>query len=242
MISKKINNSKGQAAVTDALFFLLIVMGLVSFLFFFSSQYGRGVSEYAKDRYASDYATSSLKTILYSSTPRNPSQSIDNAEEIDFLMAAIKEDYASDGKLDTYGKPLGENIEMILSPMSKAYNYIFYLGKISGVETHEFPYVFLHITEFTITGPARRVGEEQISSIDVNYLCSPASKSNIDAFVLKMGATAQSFAQITMPEIKEEDGQFVPTSTNVIVGLAMWTPAKIDKGSELWTNLDCKPV
>ncbi|MDP6670836.1 MAG: hypothetical protein QGI60_03400, partial [archaeon] len=65
-------NEKGQAAVTDAIYFLMIVSGLSTLLFFFSVNYGASVEEQLGLEYLSEYAVSAQKTLLYSSITRVP--------------------------------------------------------------------------------------------------------------------------------------------------------------------------
>ena len=89
---------RGQAAVTDAIYFLIVVSFLSVFMFGFSNSYGNNVKEKIYNEYSTSFATSAMKTILYSSTPRDPKKSIyDSAgkdDEIDYLLAMVKEDYS----------------------------------------------------------------------------------------------------------------------------------------------------
>src|SRR3989344_3312120 len=59
-----LKENRGQAAVTDALYFLLIVTSISVFLFSFSNGYGNTVSAQIVQNYNSDFATDALKTIL----------------------------------------------------------------------------------------------------------------------------------------------------------------------------------
>ena len=100
-------NSKGQAAVTDALYFLLIVTGVSILLFSFANSYGNTVREKITSNYNTTFSTDALKTILYSSTPRDPSKSLYDDPtriEVDHLLEVLKEDYSDDGSISCSAK------------------------------------------------------------------------------------------------------------------------------------------
>ena len=101
MIFKKLN-SRAQSSVTDAMYFLLIVAGLSTFMFFIANSYGQSIDQQMNSQYRVEYANSALKTILYSSLPRtlpaagvSSAQALAQAEEVDYLLTAVKEDYAN---------------------------------------------------------------------------------------------------------------------------------------------------
>ena len=129
-------NNKGQAAVTDALYFLLIVTGVSILLFSFANSYGNTVREKITNNYNTTFSTDALKTILYSSTPRDPSKSLyaDPAKiEVDPLLAFLKEDYSDDGSISCSAKKvLAKDIKEILSPIATNFDYAFFVS-ITGV-------------------------------------------------------------------------------------------------------------
>ena len=149
---EKILNSGGQAAITDALYFMLIVTGLCVFLFGFANTYGNNANQQIQSNYHSDFATDSLKTILYSSLPRNVSQSLYDpaaTAEIDYLLAYIKEDYADDQYLTMDARTvLANNIRRILSPIKDNFDYMFIIRLPSSSEKKEFIYIYLKKTNF----------------------------------------------------------------------------------------------
>ena len=72
-----------------------------AFLYFVANGYGNSVAAQLSRQFSMDYSTAALKTILYSSTPRNPNQNLyDPNAEIDHLLAFVKEDYADDAQID----------------------------------------------------------------------------------------------------------------------------------------------
>ncbi|MFH1752442.1 MAG: hypothetical protein ABH821_05915, partial [archaeon] len=122
-------NRKGQAAVTDSLFFLIIIVGLSTFLFTVVSGYGSSLSTQLSQQYSTEFVSSTLKTILYSSTPRDPSELL-TAEtgEIDYLLAMVKEDFFDDTVLrDDTKIVLGENVVAAMRPVSPTHDFIFYM-------------------------------------------------------------------------------------------------------------------
>ena len=142
-------NSKGQAAVTDALYFLLIITFLSVFLFGFANSYGNLVREQVNDEYNTAFTTNALKTILYSSTPRDPMDTIYSSSEVDYLLALIKEDYSDDLQIDfAERKVFGKTILSVLSPIQDTKDYIFYIHVLSESENKKMIYFFIHSTNF----------------------------------------------------------------------------------------------
>ncbi|HIH09251.1 MAG TPA: hypothetical protein HA254_01120 [Candidatus Diapherotrites archaeon] len=135
----------GQAAVTDAMYFILIVTFLSVFLFGFANTYGDSVREQISDEYNKAFATNALKVILYSSIPRDTLAQVQDGE-VDFLLALIKEDYSDDGVIGgDERKVLGRAISSILSPIQDTTDYMFY---ITIPDQKKFVFIYLHLTEF----------------------------------------------------------------------------------------------
>ncbi len=207
---------KGQAAITDALYFLLIVTALCVFLFSFANNYGVSASSLIVRQYNADYSTSALKTILYSSTPRDPVDSLyDDDVEIDHLLAYIKEDYADDEKLEKEtAEVLAKNIKSIMSPKADSHDYIF---SISIPNEDKFVFVFFHFSNFVdkaqsgarwpIYGP----GDPSHFDVFCGIKKPPATENSITRdtianLIAKVGDTSQSSAKIKL--VKEEKGHF----------------------------------
>ncbi|MEW6295788.1 MAG: hypothetical protein AB1467_05885 [Candidatus Diapherotrites archaeon] len=204
----ELRNRKGQAAITDALYFLLIVTGLVTFLFYFSGQYGRTVSAYAASAYTSDYASAAMKSILFSSIPRNPAEDLSTSKEVDFLMAEVKEDYADDMEFDFTREQLEKNILFAMKPVEKSYDYLFFISPEEEGLT-SVPFVFVYATDFD-------------QKKKIQYSCSPESRGRINDFALAVSANANSFSKIKLIKIKEDDSL---ETVEAVVGLIMWTPS-----------------
>jgi len=231
-------NQRGQAALTDSLYFLLIVSGLSAFLFFFAASYGLVVEQQVARQYRSEYATSALETILYSSTPRIAGQTLENAKEIDYLLAAVKEDYADDKVLDETSAILAENISGIMQPFGDGFDYIFY---IYLPESKKFAYAMFFVagTDFQesggkVTGVSFRMENRGIVLGNTEkriLLCNPVSLDDMDELLAGVGQTAQSNAKIQMIEIAEGGAEKYPPAQ---VNLTMWLPTGMDLG-----KMDC---
>ncbi|MBI2530456.1 MAG: hypothetical protein HYW05_04920 [Candidatus Diapherotrites archaeon] len=237
-------NSKGQAAITDALFFLLIVSALATLLFLFINQYGIMVSDEVKRSYGTDYASSALKTILYGSVPRNAGEKLADAEtqEIDYLLAAIKEDYAyakDDGKQrlsPEMQKTLHSNISAIMKPLSEQFDYLFYVYRIdSPSDADEFAYLLLHIS-----GCKAEISSSEFcpegEGIHADYLCNPktlsgqsAVSSTLDALTMLIPNSAQSVSSILLSKVA--DSASSPKTVPARAAIMLW-PAVYLKQNE----------
>ena len=225
-------NRKGQAAVTDALFFLLVVISLSVFLFGFANSYGSSIKQQVSEESSTTFATNSLKTILYSSTPRDPSQSIyDSDAEIDYLLAILKEDYADDQIIGDREKlVLGKTISSILSPISDSTDYIFY---ITIPDKRKFVYFYFHTTNFTkkdagIPGRFFIYSTPEGGPSHIDYFCALGSAdyttvmAKLSRMLANVGATSQASSSIKL--IKEfPDG--TPGDFKSQVDLILWDAA-----------------
>ncbi len=150
---------KGQAAVTDALYFLMVVTFLSIFMFGFANSYGNSVKDKISNEYSTTFATNALKTILYASTPRDSSKTIYDPEaEIDYLLAIIKEDYSDDTSLGpTERRVLGRTISSVMAPIADTKDYLFYMTIPKQEQTNkngQFVFLFFHTTNFEIDSSA----------------------------------------------------------------------------------------
>lgn len=138
-------NEKGQAAVTDALYFLTIVVGLSSFLFVFAVTYGNLVDAKINQTYEVDYTTSALKTVFYSSAPRDATKTLATegackTDEIDYLLALVKEDYLNGADINETNRLLSKNVRAVMRPLEKSHDYLFYMFDNLGNPV----FVFMH--------------------------------------------------------------------------------------------------
>jgi hypothetical protein len=199
------SEKKAQAAVTDAIYFLLIVTGLCVFLFAFSNDYGSAVSEQIESQENSEFITNALQTIMHSSVPRNPSNLSDDCSEeccsslshnapcdlsvdlyadpipeIDRLLAFIKEDFGDDKKLSYKTMYIiHKNIESVMAPKSDSFDYLFYitiLGSATGATSNTFVYILFHNPDYS--DPDNIVQKDYFCGIPENYFNDPDITEN----------------------------------------------------------------
>ncbi|MBN1940860.1 MAG: hypothetical protein JW772_01625 [Candidatus Diapherotrites archaeon] len=228
-------NGKGQASITDALYFLLIVSALSVFLFVYSMNYGSTVADQIERQFGQEYASSSFRTIFYNSTPRIPGESLEETLEVDYLLAAIKEDYADDKKINRTREVLANNIVGIMEPLHDSFDYAFYVYlEEAGAQKFAFLLVSLHNR---VLPEGRRVGDYTTDAIV--YLCEPAELTSLDrleAMLSKLGTVSRSESRMRLPIIKES-GQSTDLVTSY-VNLAMWVSTQIP---EEFNDLNCDP-
>lgn len=242
---------RGQAAITDALFFLVIITGLSSFLYFVANGYGNSVAAQLSRQFSMDYSTAALKTILYSSTPRNPNQNLyDPNAEIDHLLAFVKEDYADDAQIDLITqKVLYENVRDILAPIADSYDYVFYLAK-SNVSSLDSPYLYvlMHFSKTTAvaTGrtskftPGQPPHEDLICNVPLQATGEPPLKADmISRLINTVGDSAQSQGNlILMEQAPGED----PIQVSAFAELILWQATMLDPEVFNYVDWGCKPV
>ncbi len=234
-------NSRGQAAITDALFFLVIVMSLVVFLFFFTSQYGRSVGEYSDSKYSSDYASSALKTVLYSSFARDGLPlCIEEScsKEVDFLIAAIKEDYADDKNINYFKDELTESIKLVMKPVRNSFDFMLFI-KISSDSVPKYPYFFISRKEFSYQDQGPFVSDVQ--SEEKNYYCNVSQSSSfnqnkIDEFIVFTGVKGLAVSSLWFPlvnTIEYDKGE---------IDLILWNPKDFNESQKVFKELDCQLI
>jgi len=221
---KLLRSQKGQAALSDSLYFLLIVSGLATLLFFFAAGYGSTVEQKVVRQYWSEYNTGALETILYSSTPRIAGQTLENSSEVDYLLAAVKEDFADDSEIDETSAVLAQNISGIMQPIAGNFDYLFYLYR---PDVQEFAFVMIYARDpptITETGNSSEVEPGNVKT----YFCKPASLNELEALIEHLGSSSQSNARIQLIELDEEGnaGYFVAQAN-----LTMWIPTPVDLSS-----------
>ena len=231
-----LKENRGQAAVTDALYFLLIVTSISVFLFSFSNGYGNTVSAQIAQNYNSDFATDALKTILYSSTPRNPDSSIyglSSEVEIDQLLAYVKEDYADKRYLtEKTMLILAQDINSIMAPLGDNFDYIFYLSVPRDQEDvrQKFIFIFFHKTNFENIGTGRFPNFVADDPPRTDLLCSIGENADFGTInnslkdlIIRVGDTAQASAKITM--VAEDGITFRPFETQA--DLVLWDATEV---------------
>ncbi len=232
-------NCRGQAAITDALFLLLIVAGLSAFMFSISGTFGINVNKNLESLYGADYAASALQTILYSSVPRVPGENIEDTSEVDYLLAMIKEDYASDSALSGgLQDRLRDSVGTVMDPLKQAYDYFFYIyippqqfdneDWIPADEKNAFVFVLLYTAEYTQTGEHEFSGERK------TYYCFPKQSGEIKTdndldrlLFLKVGEINKPpSVLVNFRKLKEEGPEeFTQHNFQAYVDLLFW-PAK----------------
>ncbi len=218
------SGEKGQAAVTDALYFLMIVTFLSIFLFGFANSYGNTIKEKISNEYSTTFTTNALKTILYASTPRDAAKTVyDNGAEIDYLLAAIKEDYSDDAAIGpTEQVVLGRTILSVMRPIADTKDYAFTISIRPQEQSNRLgsiAYIFFHTTNFETDSAALQgkalakdyLIEKPGSPHHRDYLCSPKDgdyaviSKRLSRLFANIGPTAQSSAQIKL--VKENPGK-----------------------------------
>lgn len=225
-------NSRGQAALTDALYFLMIVSIISTMLFFYASNYGLTLQQRVSNQYWQEYTTGALETILYSSTPRIAGTSLESTAEVDYLLAAVKEDFAEDGEIDETGEILKQNIFGIMQPVSGSFDYLFYFYLF---DEKKFPFVMLYTKE----APAIEDGKIVKHGDAKIYFCQPKSLDDLQKIAEKVGASSSSNARVQFIEIT---GNNVPEYPPAEASLSMWIPTPLEEGFIKELNCEQKAI
>ena len=215
-------NQKGQAALTDAMYFLLIVSGLSALLFFFSVNYGFEVTQQTGLHYRSEYATSALKTLLYSSVPRVSGQTLEESTEVDFLLAAVKEDFADNGELENTQDAVVDNVVVLMEPLSDSFDYFYYIYLTLD---QEFVFFMLYSRSWDDTQLERH--EVALKPGDgVIYLCKPSSFEKLNDLVTNVGLIYAADSGMQLLKLKEDDRRDYEDFP-ALVNLTMWTSTQL---------------
>lgn len=228
---------RGQAAVTDALYFLLIITSLAVFLFAFANGYGNSVSQSLQRKYEVDFASSAMETLFNQSIPRDTTMSIDDTTEADYLLTALKEDYADDLLLNETGGSLTKSISDIMSPISDSRDYLFFLHRNTfqpscseyGTACREFIYVLLKTSKIPCSM------EEECSQLN---LCSPPNDNPgaVQNLLIGFSNISQSEARVLFVQGKV-DGTRTDMPVIVKASLTMWPATKLDP--DALTAMNC---
>jgi hypothetical protein len=232
-------NERAQASVMDALFLLAVVAVLATLLYFFSSIYGTAVMAKISNQYKTDYATGALQTLLYSSVPRLYDEDVNIATQVDYLLAAIKEDYADDKQISMEMLNWTRaNLETIMNPVQSAFDYVFYIyippyyikaspqrqtggsgsSQVQQTVNPEFVIMILKRTEYDIVD-----GKPQ-NPRTVFYYCKPPSMEVFEnKFITKVGGISGSAGSMIYLVVLEKQGNdYVPNYAVAQVQLIMW--------------------
>ncbi len=243
--------SRGQAAITDALFFLIIIMSLASFLYFVGNGYGNTVASQLSRQFSMDYATAALKTILYSSTPRDPGQDLyDPDAEIDHLLAFVKEDYSDDAEIDPpTQRVLYEDVRNIMAPIADSHDYVFYIAKIN-VSPGQSPYiyVFMHFTKSTVEGQERDVKFVPGSPAHEDLICNfpppglgekPMQTEMMSKLLNSIGDSAQTQGNLIL--LEQAPGED-PKQVSAYTELVLWQATLLDPNVFNYVDWGCRNV
>lgn len=210
-------NNAGQAAVTDALFLLVIISSLTGFLFIFAANYGKGISDQVTRNDSFEFVSSALKTIMYQSVPRDASLSInvlapDPDMEVDYLMALLKEDYADDGNLTLNTKVnVAKSLYAVMRPIADTQDYLFSINT-----AQEFVMVVLWKTRFLVEDESGNyvpytdaVDAERFQNVKADesephemFFCTPSVSENpLQKLFLRVGTATQAQGLISMIRI-----------------------------------------
>ena len=221
LTAKKGLSEKGQSSLTDSMFFLVIASILSTWLFYSSATYGSTIDQQISRQGREEYTKSALETILYSSVPRQAGVSLDEASEIDYLLAAIKEDYADDTELDETKTILFQDINAVMQPIATNSNYLFY---IYIAQKNKFVVTFLYASE------AKNDDGWSLTGNKIVFSCEPPSKQAVEEFLLTVGRMSVSNSRIQLLETKEP----APDRYDAIITLITWIPTPVDE-----SDLNC---
>jgi len=243
---------KGQAAITDALFFLLIIVTLSVLMFRYSSTYGSRINAAANDLYFKEYTNSVLRTTFYTSVPLDFDLNIHSAKETDYLMTQIKQDFYADGNIgygdlnsltntnvrDIAKYNLFHTIKATMFPL-KSHDYTFYLYH---QERNKFNYFMIKLTNFNRNTTAQTTSPGEVVytiSGESYFLCEPEGYEQVREVVsispkIFSSSIPLNFKQYTPRQ--QDQGNILMIAT-----FAIW-PATVDINSETIAQMNCKGI
>jgi len=244
---------KAQAAITDAMYFLIVVMALSTLTYVFIVPYGQSVEVHLNKQFRQAYASSALKAILYSSVPRNLNDDIKSAKEVDFFLTLLKEDYAEQSALalanqDKTVTPLSDNVKKVLAKniifamnfVSPSFDYVFFIREVADTSaTQKIVFVFFKITTKGENGPQTQY-----------FYCDPPDSATFNTFLSNFFFSSADIVKpsptiIFLPYFRDaSDLEKAPDAKPVEVNLALWTPPT-ELGEDIdtfKTNYNCSSV
>lgn len=245
------DSRSGQAAVTDALFLLIIITGLTGFLFLFSANYGKGIADQVNRNDSFEFVSSALKTIMYQSASRDAMQTInvsnpDPGQEVDYLMAMVKEDYADDLNLTANTqRSLARAAYQVMRPVADTQDYAFAINTAQK-------YVLLTLwrTKFKVeidpvTGKPARFQNAGVDPAEAHemFFCDPSISDNaLQRLFLRVGTVTQAQALVNMVEFTNNHFLLSTDSSEIRAGvtLATWIATPIPDAE--WQLLNCQKI
>ncbi len=232
-----IPNRKGQASITDALFFLSIIAIISVMLFGKGLEYGQGAEERLQDVYKTKYTINALKTIMNSSATRD-GKTFEQSKDIDYYLTIVKEEYyktSTDGYF-TNSKLISSPVIGIMEPYESSFDYIYYIYNRS---TEEFMFFIWVATDFesTETKPEKKtiVGEKDISiKGKTMYVCKPSKTQHLE-LLSSVGEVSQSSNVIQLTRKKQDS--YLEEKIKAEIGLSLWISAGAKE--EQITNMQC---
>lgn len=235
-------SKKAQASIADSMFILVICAAISVLLFTVSMNHGKNVERQLQYMHSTEYATSALQTILYSSFSYDEHASLEESKEVDYLLVQIKTDYVHDGVLSDKTKAaVARLVEKVMSPFEHSYDYVFYIWakpdqKIEGISAGELGFILFYLKATEGTESKR-------------YFCSPKlPKSKIFDEVLLGGVGGPSVSSPVAIALKrwlppESHGPGYATIQSY-AGIVMWPITKLPPGPDGEnilgpTNLNC---
>lgn len=242
--------NKGQAALTDSLFFLLIVVSVCVLLFRYSSTYGIRVQESLNDFYFKEYANSAIRTLFYMTVPNDINTSYDYPET-DYLMTMVKQDYYNNARIGPTGSDINSlslttdyiskyqlynSLKIVMQPIEN-YDYLFYIFSTSDTDGRLFPFFLLKRTVFNISDD--NDNDNPYAPIDLEvgdsiyYLCDPNNDQDVRNTFGKVGKIYSSSIPI---RLQARTADIDATSL-----FALW-PATVAIDEEVIELLNCEPI
>ena len=228
-------DQRGQAAVTDALFFLTIVTVVSVLMFTNAMGYGKNLIDTSVEYYENTYIISALKTLYAVSSPLEPDEyDVFKSNYNDNLFTMLKKDYYLDSVLSNEMKiKVMKSLGKIMLPINKNKNYLFYIynPKTSGpVVSGEIIFAGFVITQDGVeqkkTYICGRSEDPQIQTIFIDNI----------SYYLSKHLLGQRFAEGRMSLLEKQGTD----STLVIVntGLLVWTATPDIDESGTWVDLN----
>ena len=221
---------KGQAALTDSLFFLAIVAAITAMLFFYMTSYGQRMNNQLDSFYTRDFAADSLKVITYVNTIRDGTElqkHIDGAycsggcpvPEFDYLLALMKEDYSDNQEFTPQTtNAIALTLNSVLKPFDDSVDYAFYLLS-EGEDDFLFLLLAVHEgEEDTLIDAEKKIYENGYVE-RVYYTCNPQNQDVLVKHVTPfVGEVNQSKGKVSFVDPKVTDSSGRP----FIIGLDVW--------------------
>ncbi len=238
----KLFNQRGQAALTDSIFFLLIVSSVCTMLFFFLINYGVLVEGNVKSFYSSDFAVDVLKVVTYVNVMRDGStieniQSSDGSE-YDYLFALIKEDFGSSSlEGDPKFKPrtikaIKSTISSVVKPFEDSVDFSFWIGQEDKKD-----FLFLMLTNHECNVVENADGSTRVKDCNINYFyCDPLNKNRLNDEILSQVTGVDSATGLVRLAKTKTDG--MDERFTYVMNLDLWVSKAIPILQDLDTNTD----